>query len=35
MSKRKDFFSINVVVAVFLILWGFVLICAEAAHAWQ
>ena len=35
MSKRENFFSINVVLVVFLILWGVVLMCAEAAHAAQ
>ena len=33
MSKREKFFSINVVLAFFLILWGFALMCAEACHA--
>lgn len=33
MSRREKIFSINVVMAVFLILWGFVLMCAEASHA--
>jgi len=33
MSRRDKIFSINVVLVVFLILWGVVLMCAEASHA--
>lgn len=33
MEKRKHNLTINVVLAAFLILWGFVLMCAEAVHA--
>jgi len=33
MAKRRSNLTINVVLAAFLILWGFVLLCAEAVHA--
>jgi len=33
MAKPKRNLTLNVLLAAFLLLWGFVLMCAEAAHA--